>query len=399
MDGTINQTTFTRPESAKSHAVDIETEARDKLQKSLDKAGLLHEPGKNRSVKEIKRLSQNRNRFESEWSNNPGIDSETLQPPVIICGHGRTGTSALHYLLSSTDRFNTLTLEKTLFFTGSNRDPKKECAADSVSRWIEDIYERAPSLAHVHRHATSSPDEDSFVLEQTFNSPSFKCWAPIDDYQIWQSKQTLNPALVYLKRQLQYFQRIGQASQRKPWLLKCPFYFGCEVEIQQVFPDAILVFTHRTPIESLPSLYRYISLQHSLYTDALPSATAIVTESLLSTLNHLKWREQDRYDKVIDVCFASLAMKPMETANRVIALLSTLNSDLLGATACLQHPKALRKPDQACEDAHPIFCERKLTAFFREYRDWMNLSLSSPVIKAAPISEKKSSLGARRQRG
>lgn len=346
----------------------LEPEGLSVLRDSLNSDGHLHKAGIIRSTNELERLNRNRTTFEHQWKINPGIASEQLQPPVIICGHGRSGTSALQQLLNSTDEFNTISLSKSLYLYGdaasqhtSDGEPKK------ATQWIEKLHEEVPALKHSHPQTPSGPDEDTFVIEQTFNSPSFRCWAPISDYMKWHAKQSLVPSLHYLEKQLKHLQFKGQASPHKPWLLKCPFYFGRESEVLEVFPNATLIFTHRDPAETLPSLHNLLRELYKLYSHASPSFTEVVAESMLSTASHLSWRDSSPRIDVIDIDFDALMHNPVKVGTDTLDAISKCNSSFGDAKERLEKPSDLRSPSTRENLSHSLIKKYNVKALFKDY--------------------------------
>ncbi len=67
------------------------------------------------------------------------------------------------------------------------------------------------------------------------------------------------------KRFLQYLQSGGVTADR--WLLKSPVHLMRLPEIFEVYPDALIIMTHRDPSKVVPSVTSLISSLRSLYTD------------------------------------------------------------------------------------------------------------------------------------
>jgi hypothetical protein len=63
-------------------------------------------------------------------------------------------------------------------------------------------------------------------------------------------EQDLRPSYRFLRQQLQL---LGRGEPQRRWILKSPFHLWHLDALLDVFPDARIVFTHRTITESLPS--------------------------------------------------------------------------------------------------------------------------------------------------
>ena len=57
----------------------------------------------------------------------------------------------------------------------------------------------------------------------------------------------------------------GEAEAPRRWMLKCPIHLFYIKQIEAVFPDAKLIWTHRHPVSAVPSLCSLIKAFHSVY--------------------------------------------------------------------------------------------------------------------------------------
>ena len=353
---------------------------------SLELDGGLHSKGRMRCRDELVRLAMQRNCFDKTLEKEPNINQQIIKAPIIICGSGRSGTSLLHRLLAASNEFNILRLWHGLFPHYTNKTATQsdhQYRINAAKQWAETITHDAPELRSIHNFDALAPDEDSFILEQTFESPSFRCWAPISQYMQWQSKKSLIPALKYLKHQLQYLQFQGLGSSNKRWLLKCPFYFGRENELLSVFPDATLIFTHRAMTESIPSLYNFLSCFHQLHSVYAPNPTELVTEMLFSTKSHLAWRETngslEQKNRLLHICFKELMQSPSEAAVSVLKKLRTSKSTMLNNSQSSLITSDIRKPLRLDTIDKPIMSQQSLIKLFRDYDSTIDSTCSSKV--------------------
>lgn len=72
----------------------------------------------------------------------------------------------------------------------------------------------------------------------------------------WLATQNPTITVEYLRDMLKYLQ--WQSGENKPRVLKSPLWCGLESFILDVFPDAHLIMTHRSPQQTVPSLFRLL---------------------------------------------------------------------------------------------------------------------------------------------
>jgi hypothetical protein len=187
----------------------------------------------------------------------PEIALERIEKPVVVVGMMRSGTTLIQRLLARDPRFYcALGWEigepaPRLQTDWSSPDPR---IADGLAR-ARQMRDFAPELYAIHPTDALEPDEEIVFLADAFLShvPEASCDVP--DYRAWIDAQDFTPAYRYLERMLQLlqWQKRQRGEQRHRWVLKTPAHLGYLDTLLSVFPDAHLVHTHRSPLETIPS--------------------------------------------------------------------------------------------------------------------------------------------------
>jgi hypothetical protein len=123
--------------------------------------------------------------------------------------------------------------------------------------------ERRPRVRRARAARGGSPPHRARGVEHAFLSTNPEAFCRIPSFAAWRESQDLQPGYDLLARMLRSLswqkRRRGETGER--WILKTPFHLGHMDVLLRSFPDARIVWTHRDPLQSLPS---FASLIHSL---------------------------------------------------------------------------------------------------------------------------------------
>jgi hypothetical protein len=193
----------------------------------------------------------------------PRLDQVRIDHPIVITGLHRTGTTALHKLLSVDAQFQGL----QSWLTAS---PMPRPARDSweshpgyqaVIRQLEARFSSAPGLRAAHAMAAEEVDECGAILCQGFCSIVWTVAWSAASYDAWWQSQSERPAYLYFRRVLRL---IGSTSANQRWLLKHPPHIAKLDILLETFPDARVIQTHRDPAKAIPSLCSLVMKNHDL---------------------------------------------------------------------------------------------------------------------------------------
>jgi len=201
---------------------------------------------------------------EQQWECNPAYRGREIVAPLIVMGIPRTGTTALHNLLSQDTQFQGI--EKWLTDRPIVRPPRSEWDEhpqyQASRQAVEHMFALAPEAMKAHGVRADEVDECLVPLAQGFTSNWFASHLSIPSYDQWLRIADEVPAF---RRYKDILKLIGLHDDRR-WLLKNPSHvFGVEAMLT-VFPDACVVQTHRHPAASLASLVNLLGNITKAYT-------------------------------------------------------------------------------------------------------------------------------------
>jgi hypothetical protein len=198
------------------------------------------------------------------WKQNPRCRHRRIEKPLVICGVPRTGTTALHKVMSIDLQFQGL--ENWLSIWPMPRPPREQWAAQPGYKIAADMLAARgadiPGLTSQHEVVVDEVDECMEVLKLGFVNNRYPSLSLIPEYDSW--FQSLSE-LPWYREMADTFRLIGLNDER-PWLLKNPGHFVSIDALLEVFPDAQVIVTHRDPYRALGSLCSILSHPRQLTT-------------------------------------------------------------------------------------------------------------------------------------
>jgi hypothetical protein len=186
----------------------------------------------------------------------PEIREEPIEAPLFVAGLPRSGTTHLLNLIAADSRFQAMPYWQVLRPVPLPEEAVGEDGIDprytaAQARW-EGMQRMNPFQAAFHPMDPDHISEDGELQMQDFSSYvwEFSLWAPRwRDYYLAHDQ---TPHYSYQKTMMQILQ--WQRGERRRWITKAPQHFEQVRPILNVFPDAVVVFTHRDPVASLQSI-------------------------------------------------------------------------------------------------------------------------------------------------
>jgi hypothetical protein len=190
---------------------------------------------------------------EAAWARHPEHAQVAIDRPVFVTGLPRTGTTALHRLLTADPAHQGL--EMWLTQVPQPRPPRETWATDPVFQYIQAGFERHhvsyPEFMAVHYMAADQVEECWQLLVQSMRSVSFECLAHLPGYSSWLRGQDWTGAYRRHRRSLQL---IGLPDRVRRWVLKNPSHLFALDALLRVYPDAMVIQTHRPPRVAIASV-------------------------------------------------------------------------------------------------------------------------------------------------
>ncbi len=301
--------------------VDDYSEALGVLCRSLDEDTTLTPIGEFAIQAMITDALQARLMVEEGWKQFPEAGAARIERPLIIVGLPRTGTTALHHLIGQDPGIQAL--EHWIQRTPKPRPPRAEWDRDpdylaSVER-VRAMFSRSPDMRAIHEIEAHLPDECWNTFSQNFVHSSYEANADVRQYSQWWLGSDMTP--VY-RRHLRTAQLIGHREPEKRWLFKDATHLFDPGAMLEVYPDAMVVQTHRDPVAAIPSVCSLCwSARNSLNQDtdvqAFGRSTLALWEHSIFTM--MKTREGRDPKQFYDLPFDRFVSDPLAAIEDIYA--------------------------------------------------------------------------------
>ena len=190
---------------------------------------------------------------QAAWAQHPKHTAVRIERPVFVTGLPRTGTTALHRLLTADPAHQGL--ELWLAQAPQPRPPRRTWPDNPAFRLVEDGVSRHrdenPDFQGVHYLSADQVEECWQLLRQSMMSISYECLAHLPGYSSWLADQDWTTAYRRHRRNLQL---IGLADGDRRWVLKNPSHLFALDALLAVYPDALVIQTHRDPVTAIASV-------------------------------------------------------------------------------------------------------------------------------------------------
>jgi len=260
---------------------------------------------------------------EAGWQAHPEYAQVGIDRPLFVTGLPRTGTTALHRLLTADPGHQGL--ELWLAEVPQPRPPRPTWADNPVFRYVQAGCERHqaghPEFTGVHYMAADQVEECWQLLRQSMRSVSWECLAHLPSYSAWLRGQDWTGAYRRHRRNLQL---IGLGDGRR-WVLKNPSHLFALDALLAVYPDALVVQTHRAPDVAIASVCS-LAAQASAGWSGTFAGRVIGADQLELWASGLERfsaerarHDQDPSPRFFDVAYEDLVADPVGTAEAVYA--------------------------------------------------------------------------------
>jgi len=256
---------------------------------------------------------------QAQFAAHPEHRDVPIERPIFVTGLPRTGTTALHRLLHADPMAQGLEMWLTQY--PQPRPPRETWEADPIFAAMQQAFSahhvENPEFMGIHYMDATTVEECWRLLRQTGKSNSYEALANVPRYTQWLQQQDWTDAYARHKQNLQL---VGLNDPDKRWVLKNPSHMTALDALMTVYPDALVVYTHRDPvvcIASSCSLSAETTAGHSTtYVGRTIGSTQL---DLWSRAYHAFHDARARYDSAqfIDVAFADLRDDPIGVARQV----------------------------------------------------------------------------------
>ncbi|MGA6164855.1 sulfotransferase family protein [Amycolatopsis magusensis] len=190
---------------------------------------------------------------EAGWKQHPAYADVPIERPIFVTGLPRTGTTALHRLLTADPAHQGP--ELWLTEVPQPRPPRDTWESNPVFARIQAGYEQHhqehPEFMGLHYSSAEQVEECWQILRQSLRSISYECLAHVPSYSDWLRGQDWTTAY---RRHRDVLRLIGLHDAERRWVLKNPSHLFALDELLTVYPDALVIQTHRDPRTAIASV-------------------------------------------------------------------------------------------------------------------------------------------------
>lgn len=215
--------------------------------------------------------------IEDWYRRHPEIDDVQINAPLIGISLPRTGSTVLSFLLAEDP--NTRSLRRL----EAAQPCPPPCTLNDLTAKIDhdSAMQRAAGLKTHVPSGDDAPAECLDLMALDFKSQIFPAFAQIPSYSDWLINADLTSTYLYERRALKVLQ---WGFPEKPWRLKCPTHLIYLEHLNNAFPDARFVMTHRDPSDVMLSVI-------DVYADIAGKFTDHLDMHYLAELNIRDWSE------------------------------------------------------------------------------------------------------------
>lgn len=207
------------------------------------------------------------------FERHPEILARPLKRPVIIVGPMRSGTTRMHRLLASDQRFTHMRSFETISpvprpdFEDVLEGKREDFRIKIAKRAIKVARMANPRTLSIHPTGPMEPEEELGLLVNSMWGMKHEAQWMVPSYGRWCEQESAVPAYRHMANLLRLIGWSQQASSLRPWILKTPQHMLDLPALLEVFPDARLIFTHRDPQAVVGSAASLAWNQTILYTE------------------------------------------------------------------------------------------------------------------------------------
>jgi len=291
------------------------------LVNSLEREADLHPLGRFLMRVHLLDLLETRLRLGQAWRRQLEVpEASVIQGPIFITGMPRSGSTFLHELLAE-DQENRVPRVWEVMFPISSK-PRETVdfrvrKAEASLWWFRRL---APGADSVYPLRAWTPHECVAIHSYSLLSEEFVSTCRVPTYEAFlHNKVDLTPVYRWQKRFLQHLQ-LGCSNKR--WVLKSPDHVYGLDELLTVFPDALIIQTHRNPVDVLRSQIQLTKVLGGLFArpekpDQLVKREALKIEEFVNRITRFRDARPQLAGRFIDVNYRELVSDPLAVVRQI----------------------------------------------------------------------------------
>jgi Sulfotransferase family len=317
------------------------------LTNSLERQADLHPVGRFLMWIHLRELLETRLRVVRAWSGmSEALEGSHVQRPVFITGMPRSGSTFLHELMAEDPQNRAPRVWEVMFpipaHSGSPREADRWVRKAEISLWW--FRRLAPRADWVYPMRARTPHECVAIHSYTLMSEEFASTCRIPTYENFLRSTDLVPTYSWQKRFLQYLQLRCKPRQ---WVLKSPDHVRGLPYLFAVFPDAVIIQTHRDPLGVLRSSVQLAEVLEGLFTRVGDRGETGLREARtlaggMQSMMLFRESHPELAGRFIDVNYEDLVSKPLPVIHRIYRQLDMPLTDV--AAERMQRLASTRSP-------------------------------------------------------
>lgn len=287
----------------------------ERLCDAMNEEAQLHAFGRFAAVQRLEGLLKNRLIAIDYLKCNHHVANVRLNPPIIITGLQRTGTTFLQRIMAADPKHRALLSWEALSpIPNGQSDQQRMRMAKIGQRFLRYI---SPDFFSIHPVEYNSPEEDVLLNDMTLLSAVPEAIMCVPSYGAWVEKQDHSEAYAWLDSMLRI---LHNEELKERWVLKTPQHLEYMDLIMQRYPDSPIIMTHRDPKECIVSFCSMMYYSRAVFSDRIdPKEVAQhwIEKNVRMLKNTIAAREKYKDHTVIDVFYKDLVTDPIQTLKSI----------------------------------------------------------------------------------
>jgi hypothetical protein len=300
---------------------------------SLELQADLHPLGRFLMRIHLRELLETRLRLTQEWrGQSEALNASLIHRPIFITGMPRSGSTFLHELMTEDPGNRAPRVWEVMFPIPGENDARSKVdprmgKAEACLWWFRRL---APRADEVYPMRAWTPHECVAIHSYTMLSEGFAITCRIPAYEAFLREGNLGPAYAWQKRFLQYLQLLRPIKQ---WILKSPEHvYGLE-HLLAIFPDAVIIQTHRNPLEVLRSSIQLTEVLGSVFAHPDDRVQGRIREARtlaesMESIGSFRKTHPELEARFIDVEYDELVSDPLAVVHQVYQRLNMRLSEM-----------------------------------------------------------------------
>ena len=364
----------------------------DALLESVKHEARLNAAGDFSAMKQFHHVLRDRLYAQMWFKRHPEILARPLKNPVVIVGPMRSGTTRLHRLLASDQRFAHLRSFETIspvprpefedVLAGEKEDfrPKLAARIMKVARLAN------PRTLSIHPTGPYEPEEELGLLVASMWSMKHDAQWHVPSYAQWCEGENPVEAYRHMANLLRLIGWSQQESSLRPWILKTPQHMLDLPALLEVFPDARLIFTHRDPkqvVGSAASLAWNQTIIYSDHNDPAQTGRQWLGKTATMIARMRAARDAIPRERMIDVQYEDMETDWRGTMERVYRFLDLeMEPAVAGMEDYLNRSARLKRHPHRYSLAEFGLREDEVNERFADYTETFGIPVGAPTAAA-----------------